>query len=69
MLVQGGRRAGLWPNLDLDKVSYVRVVSHRGGRRGIQAEYVLRNVTFSQAYDVAEYVVTHRAPVDARRSR
>ena len=26
------------------------------GVGGIQAEYVLRNVTFSQVYDVAKYV-------------
>jgi mono/diheme cytochrome c family protein len=57
-----GARGTLGPNLDLDKVSYVRVVSSiEEGVGGIQAEYVLRNVTFSQVYDVAKYVVTYRA--------
>jgi mono/diheme cytochrome c family protein len=61
-LKAAGARGTLGPNLDLDKVSYVRVVSSiEEGVGGIQAEYVLRNVTFSQVYDVAKYVVTYRA--------
>ncbi len=31
------------------------------GVGGIQAEYVLRSVTFNQVYDVAKFVVTMRA--------
>src|SRR5215475_10961594 len=54
-LKAAGARGTLGPNLDLDKVSYVRVVSSiEEGVGGIQAEYVLRNVTFSQVYDVAK---------------
>ena len=57
-----GAHGTLGPNLDLDKVSYIRVVtSIEEGVGGIQAEYVLRNVSFSQVYDVAKYVVTYRA--------
>ena len=37
------------------------VTSIEEGVGGIQAEYVLRNVTFSEVYDVAKYVVTYRA--------
>jgi mono/diheme cytochrome c family protein len=61
-LKAAGAKGTLGPNLDLDKVSYVRVVSSiEEGVGGIQAEYVLRNVTFSQVYDVAKFVVTFRA--------
>jgi mono/diheme cytochrome c family protein len=61
-LKAAGAHGTLGPNLDLDKVSYVRVVtSIEEGVGGIQAEYVLRNVTFSEVYDVAKYVVTYRA--------
>jgi mono/diheme cytochrome c family protein len=60
-LQAAGAKGTLGPNLDLDKVSYVRVVSSiEEGVGGIQAEYVLRNVTFSQVYDVAKFVVTFR---------
>jgi hypothetical protein len=42
--------------------SPARVVSSiEEGVGGIQAEYVLRNVTFSEVYDVAKLVVTYRA--------
>ncbi len=60
-LQAAGAHGTLGPNLDLDKVSYTRVVSSiEEGVGGIQAEYVLRNVTFSEVYDVAKYVVTFR---------
>jgi mono/diheme cytochrome c family protein len=60
-LKAAGAKGTLGPNLDLDKVSYVRVVSSiEEGVGGIQAEYVLRNVTFNQVYDVAKFVVTFR---------
>jgi hypothetical protein len=36
------------------------------GVEGIQAEYVLRNVTFNQVYDVAKCVVTARAAGGSR---
>jgi mono/diheme cytochrome c family protein len=61
-LKAAGAQGTLGPNLDLDKVSYTRVVtSIEEGVGGIQAEYVLRNVSFNQVYDVAKYVVTYRA--------
>ena len=43
------------------------VTSIEEGVGGIQAEYVLRNVTFSQVYDVAKYVVT--LPCSRRHAR
>jgi mono/diheme cytochrome c family protein len=56
-----GSHGTLGPNLDQDKVSYTRVVtSIEEGVGGIQAEYVLRNVKFSQVYDVSKFVVTAR---------
>ena len=49
----------LGPNLDQDAVTYTRVVTAiEEGVGGIQAEYVLRSVTFNQVYDVAKFVVT-----------
>jgi mono/diheme cytochrome c family protein len=61
-LKAAGAHGTLGPNLDLDKVSFVRVVSSiEEGVGGIQAEYVLRNVTFNEVYDVAKFVVTYRA--------
>jgi mono/diheme cytochrome c family protein len=61
-LQAAGAKGTLGPDLDHDKVSYTRVVtSIEEGVGGIQAEYVLRNVTFSQVYDVAKYVVLYRA--------
>ena len=61
-LKAAGSKGTLGPNLDQDAVTYNRVVTAiEEGVGGIQAEYVLRNVTFSQVYDVAKYVVTVRA--------
>jgi hypothetical protein len=49
------------PNLDRDQVSYTNVVnSIVQGVGGIQAEYLLRALTFSQIYDVAKFVTTSR---------
>ena len=49
------------PNLDRDHVSYTNVVnSIVQGVGGIQAEYLLRALTFSQIYDVAKFVTTSR---------
>jgi mono/diheme cytochrome c family protein len=49
------------PNLDRDHVSYTNVVnSIVQGVGGIQAEYLLRALTFSQIYDVAKFVTTAR---------
>ena len=49
------------PNLDRDKVSYTGVVNAViQGVGGIQAEYLLRALTFSQIYDVAKFVTTQR---------
>jgi mono/diheme cytochrome c family protein len=51
----------LGPNLDRDPVSYTNVVnSIVQGVGGIQAEYLLRALTFSQIYDVAKFVTTAR---------
>jgi mono/diheme cytochrome c family protein len=60
-LKAAGAKGTLGPNLDQDAVTYNRVVTAiEEGVGGIQAEYVLRNVTFNQVYDVAKYVVTVR---------
>jgi mono/diheme cytochrome c family protein len=60
-LKAAGSKGTLGPNLDQDAVTYNRVVTAiEEGVGGIQAEYVLRNVTFNQVYDVAKYVVTFR---------
>jgi mono/diheme cytochrome c family protein len=57
-----GAKGTLGPNLDQDKVSFVRVVTAiEEGVGGIQAEYVLQHVTFNQVYDVARFVVAKRA--------
>jgi len=49
------------PNLDRDKVSYTSVINAVvQGVGGIQAEYLLRALTFSQLYDVAKFVTTQR---------
>ena len=49
------------PNLDRDAVSYTTVVNAVvQGVGGIQAEYLLRALTFSQIYDVAKFVTTNR---------
>ena len=51
----------LGPNLDTDFVSYTGVVNAViQGVGGIQAEYLLRALTFSQIFDVAKFVTTHR---------
>jgi len=56
-----GTRGTIGPDLDKDKVTYARVVtSIEEGVGGIQAEYLLRAVTFSQVYDVSKFVVTAR---------
>jgi len=61
-LAAAGAHGTLGPNLDQDAVTYTRVVTAiEEGVGGIQAEYVLRNVTFNEVYDVAKYVVTVRA--------
>jgi len=61
-LAAAGAHGTLGPNLDQDAVTYTRVVTAiEEGVGGIQAEYVLRNVTFDEVYDVAKYVVTVRA--------
>jgi mono/diheme cytochrome c family protein len=60
-LQAAGSKGTLGPNLDQDAVTYARVVTAiEEGVGGIQAEYVLRSVTFNQVYDVAKYVVTVR---------
>jgi hypothetical protein len=51
----------LGPNLDRDHVSYTNVVNAVvQGVGGIQAEYLLRALTFAQLYDVAKFVVAER---------
>jgi len=56
-----GTRGTIGPNLDTDRVSFAKVVSSiEEGVGGIQAEYLLRAVTFSQVYDVAKFVVLSR---------
>ena len=51
----------LGPNLDRDRVSYTSVINAVvQGVGGIQAEYLLRALTFSQLYDVAKFVTTQR---------
>jgi mono/diheme cytochrome c family protein len=56
-----GSRGTLGPNLDQDRVSFSEVVSAvEEGVGGIQAEYILRDVTFGQIYDIASFVVTQR---------
>jgi mono/diheme cytochrome c family protein len=56
-----GTKGTIGPNLDTDKVGYTGVVSAViQGVGGIQAEYLLRALTFSQIYDVAKFVTTSR---------
>jgi mono/diheme cytochrome c family protein len=58
-----GTKGTIGPNLDVDKVGYTGVVSAViQGVGGIQAEYLLRALTFPQIYDVAKFVVTDRQP-------
>src|SRR5581483_10844664 len=57
-----GSKGTIGPNLDTDKVAYTGVVSAViQGVGGIQAEYLLRALTFSQIYDVAKFVTTSRS--------
>jgi mono/diheme cytochrome c family protein len=57
-----GAKGTLGPNLDKDKVTFNRVVTAiEEGVGGIQAEYVLRHVSFDQVYDVAKFVMAYRA--------
>jgi mono/diheme cytochrome c family protein len=54
-----GSMGTLGPNLDQDKVTFSAVVSAvEQGVGGIQAEYILRDVTFNQIINVAKFVVT-----------
>src|SRR5581483_8867805 len=56
-LAAAGSRGTLGNDLDHVNVSFSCVVSAiENGIGGIQAEYVLRNVSFQQVYDVAAYV-------------
>jgi mono/diheme cytochrome c family protein len=56
-LSAAGARGTLGNNLDHVEVTFSCTVSAiENGVGGIQAEYVLRNVTFQQVYDVAKYV-------------
>jgi cytochrome c6 len=60
-MAAAGSSGTLGPNLDQDRVNFAEVVSAiEEGVGGIQAEYVLRAVTFSQIYDVANFVVSSR---------
>jgi mono/diheme cytochrome c family protein len=60
-LAAAGAKGTLGPNLDQDKVTFNRVVTAvEEGVGGIQAEYVLRQVSFDQVYDVAKYVTAVR---------
>lgn len=57
-----GSHGTLGPDLDQDKLSFTEVVDAvEEGVGGIQAEYVLRDVTFSQVYDIAKFVVINRS--------
>jgi mono/diheme cytochrome c family protein len=56
-LADAGARGTLGNNLDHVDVTFSCAVSAiENGVGGIQAEYVLRNVSFQQVYDVAAYV-------------
>jgi cytochrome c6 len=56
-LAAAGSRGTLGSNLDHLQVTFNCALSAiENGVGGIQAEYVLRNVTFSEVYDVAKYV-------------
>lgn len=60
-LAAAGAKGTLGPNLDSDKVNYTRIVTAiEEGVGGIQAEYVLRSVTFSEVFDVAKYIIAAR---------
>lgn len=56
-----GSRGTLGPDLDQDKIDFTTVVTAvEEGVGGIQAEYVLRDITFAQVYDIAKYVAQNR---------
>jgi mono/diheme cytochrome c family protein len=56
-LSAAGARGTLGNNLDHVDITFSCTVSAiENGVGGIQAEYVLRNVSFQQVYDVAAYV-------------
>ena len=56
-LAAAGARGTLGNNLDHVDITFSCAVSAiENGVGGIQAEYVLRNVSFQQVYDVAKYV-------------
>jgi mono/diheme cytochrome c family protein len=56
-LSAAGARGTLGNNLDHVEITFSCTVSAiENGVGGIQAEYVLRNVSFQQVYDVAAYV-------------
>ena len=60
-LLAAGSKGTLGPNLDNDKINFNCVVSAvEQGVGGIQAEYILRFITFNQVYDVAKYVMAVR---------
>jgi len=53
-----GTKGTIGPNLDRDPVSYTGVVNAVvQGVGGVQAEYLLRVLKFSQIYDIAKFVV------------
>jgi mono/diheme cytochrome c family protein len=61
VMAAAGTKGTVGPNLDRDEVSYTNVVnSVVQGVGGIQAEYLLRVMKFSQLYDVAKFVTTKR---------
>src|SRR3984957_735144 len=56
-LLAAGSKGTLGPNLDNDKINFNCVVSAvEQGVGGIQAEYILRFITFNQLYDIAKFV-------------
>ncbi len=56
-MAAAGSRGTLGPNLDQDRVTFSAVVSAiEQGVGGIQAEYILREVTFNELYDIAKFV-------------
>jgi hypothetical protein len=56
-MAAAGSRGTLGPNLDQDRVTFSAVVSAiEQGVGGIQAEYILRFVTFNELYDIAKFV-------------
>ena len=67
-LEAAGARGTLGNNLDHVDVTFSCTVSAiENGVGGIQAEYVLRNVSFQQVYDVAAYVAEGLEQEDRQR--